>query len=683
MRIVSYRNLIAGTIALFLAASVSYAAETPVGKTNLTITTEPASYAFVKGDSSKFRALHWMDDDYAFGVKDFTSSTQLQDDVTLEAEGHGVPEDGDYSGLMTLQKEDYGYLRFDYDEFRKYYSNAGGYYQPFTNDLNSNYTDKELALNIGKFGFEGGLRMKNIPEITLDYEREFKNGTKSRLTWAYVKDAASGASKKIAPSWQEIDEVVDSFDAKAADTFYGFDWKGQQHWEFVRSKNLRHEQLLANTPTASDYAIVDQYTEPRADVIASTFNVGKWFWKDKAYGSGGYRYSQINSRELESIYTENGNGVPQQFFSYSEQVRNAYSDTMLTSQTGVASFMTTLFSPLTAITRFKAEAVHVRGESTYLKDNKVGFPDGSIDDIDVANNQQKLMNYGESVSLRYNGIARTAIYNEYEFQQTRNNLYDNFTSGPATEFHYQDISHQFRGSETLGAQFVPWDKVTMTIQGKYRQDDLRYNHALISGSPTILIDSQVVATNEAETRLAWKPARWFQPSFRYQLMDKKYQTVTQKFNDDAVETAQEMSVYTWDVTSQPIDSLLLTASFSYTDGKVITPVRYSDTAAAIPTYNFDSYATVFSAEYELTKTVSLTSVMDYIRASNFNDFSAIGMPYGADFTQTDVTVGCRWKVKEDLTLEPKYAYYEYRDGGSDVGHFSANVIWLEAKINWG
>ncbi len=115
---------------LFAGVGNGLAAEAPTNTQNveMSITADPARYTFVKGDASKFRALHWEDNGFAFGAKDFTFKDELGDNVTVESEGHGIPEDGDYSGLVRITKEDIGYILFDYNQFRKYYSNAGGYY---------------------------------------------------------------------------------------------------------------------------------------------------------------------------------------------------------------------------------------------------------------------------------------------------------------------------------------------------------------------------------------------------------------------------------------------------------------------------------------------------------------------------------------------------------------------------
>lgn len=707
---ISRRGLIAFLSLSFLSWPIClHAAETPAGATNLNIdvTAEPVRYSFVSGDESRFRALHWIDEGFVTGVKDFTAKEEFADNVSLETEGHAIPEEADYSGFVSLKKEDVGYINFDYNQFRKYYSNGGGFYRPFTS-LSQNYTDKELALDIGKFGVEAGLTMPHAPMIVLNYDRDYKQGTKSRLSWADVRDTAVGVigspvQKKIAPSWQNIDEIVDSFGARISDTFAGFNWKAQQNWEYVRTKNMREEKnLSANTaPTSAlgdaNQKIRDQYTEPRSDLITTTLGLDRWFSKERVFVSSGYRFSQMDSRELENIFELNQNGVPMTF-SNAEQVRDAHSDNLYTSQTWVGSIMTNLSKGLGVISKMKVEAIRRHSESTYPKDLLNGAtagtdaapvtPDGIVDQITVSENQEKVMRYGEGVSIRYTGIPRLAVYNDYDFEQAKSNLYEDRRSVSASEvFNRQDITHMNRFVGTLGGQFVPWNQFTMTLQGRYRVDDIDYDHVRYTSdssttAKSVFIDAQDIRTDEVSAKFAYRPCRWFQPAFRYQLQDKGYKTWGLPSNDVPVDTALVSSIYTWDLTSQPLDDLLLTASFSYQDGKIITPDRFSVTRAAIPSFSFDSYNSLFSAEYSLTKDLVLTGTADYIRAANFVDFSAIGMPYGADFHEVDATVGLRWTAKKDLTIEPKYAWYQYRANEAEVGSFNAQVIWLEVNSKW-
>ncbi len=675
----------------------------------ITLVMEPVRYVAINGDAAQFRAHHWMSTSYAGGVKEFSFEDELPDGVSISMEGHAIPNNGDYGGELKLTKEELGYLLFDYKQFRKYYNASGGVFNGFS-VLSSNDTDKDLSLNIGEFSAEAGLRRENLPELTLNYTREFKTGTKSRLSWTSVTvgPTASGGSpdvlRKIGPSWQEIDEIVDKFDIKAEDDFAGFNWQAEQGWEYVRSRNTRQEKYLSNTPNGasgsnSDQRIRDQVTEPRSDLITTVLGLNRWFMKDKLYTSSGYRFSQINSRELENIFEYDQNGRIRSF-SNAEQVRDAHSDNLFTTNTWVGNVTAYLMKTFSVSTKTKVESIERTSASTYPKDRRNGatlgtdaspiVPDGIMDQVDVSENQNKMINVGEGVYLRFTGIPRTAIYNEYEFQQTRNKLYEDRRSNSAGEvFNREDISHMYRGSGVLGASFIPWDTVTLTSDVRHREDQINYNHVhysndSTSGAKSVFIDGQYIQTDELSTKIRLKPCRWFQPSFRYQYQNKGYETWGLSDSDNRQESGITSHIYTVDIVIQPTDSLLTTTSFSTQRGRMFTPAdNKNPSTPLIPTYNFDVLTALFSAEYAFKEDLVLTGITQWSDAGDFNNLGGI-LSYGADYTEFDLSVGLRWTPKKDMTIEPKYSYYRYDPSPDlEVGGYNASVISLDVNFKWG
>ncbi len=678
----------------FGIAGTAFAAETPVSNPNVNLTMEPARYANVLGDSDKFRQVNWISDGYAGGVKDFSLEEKMQNEVTLSMEGHAIFDEHDYGGKLSLTKEDVGFINIDFDQFRKYYDNAGGFFRRF-NTIKSATLDRELAMDIGKFSIDAGLRREKLPDVDLIYEREYREGTKSRLSWTSVTDAGDlgSVARKIGPSWQYNDEIVDSFEAKAEDRFNGFEWHASQRWEYAREKSMREEQNLATTSTASDSKIRDQFLEPRSDVITTVIGASKWFMKERVFAGSNYRFSQIDARELENIFEYNANRVLTNF-NFPEAVRDAHSDSHYVMNTFVQSLMTTLWQPLTLSTKFKVESAYRHSESLHPLDASPSSaggstPNGAIDQMDVSENQQKIERYGESVSIRYDGISRVALYNEYEFQQERNNLYEDRQSASAGEvFNRQDIAHMYRANGTLGAQVFPWDFLTWTGQFRYGEDQIHYNNVRYtnnstSGAKSVFVDGQVIDNTEFSSKVTYKPCPWFQPSFRYQLQNNRYDTWGLSDDDQVVGAIMDSSIYTWDAVIQPMKDLLTTVAFSIQDSFVLTPAQNSSTSAQAPRFNSNVYNWLVGADYALKQNLMLTSAFQYTMAANFTDFSNFGIPLGADFRESEISLGLRWEAKKDFTLEPKYSFYHYETNpDAAVGNYNANVLWLEAKAKW-
>ena len=316
---------------LFLLAVFPSRAEE---EASLSIQAMPARYISVDGDDEKFQAHHWMKDGFVGGIRDASASAVFQNGVSLEAGGHALVDQNDLGAAFSLKKEGLGFARADFSEFRKYYDGTGGI-NHFFSTLQANETNKELALDIGRLSLETGIAAEGWPGLSFLYDRHFKDGAKSRLTWTAVKEGT--VTRSIGPSWQDVDEITDTFALKADHTLAGFQISGEQRWEFVRSDMTREERSLSTTATASDKKIRRQDQQPESNLMTTTLNAQRDFLGEKLFLSGGYRFSHMDNREFESIIETNAAGVATNF-SNPKQIRNARADNDYDAHTWVNSF---------------------------------------------------------------------------------------------------------------------------------------------------------------------------------------------------------------------------------------------------------------------------------------------------------------------------------------------------------
>ncbi|MBP9865339.1 MAG: hypothetical protein KBC91_02925, partial [Candidatus Omnitrophica bacterium] len=254
-----------GLLGLLLIAALPRFVYAEDAQASASITAAPLRYVFVQGDENKFREHHWIQDDYGGGIEEFSlEEKNIPTDFSVSVDGHVNPADNDYSTLIHAEKTDLAYLDFDYEEFSKFYDNSGGVYYPFKN-LSSIALDRELELEIGRIHVEAGLLIPDKPRLTVAYDRHYKQGSKSRLTWGAVKEGS--ITRSIAPSFQEIDEMVDSVELTQSHTIKETEIKGRQYWEWMSTKSMREEQNFATTGVAADNKIRDQYQKPESHVF--------------------------------------------------------------------------------------------------------------------------------------------------------------------------------------------------------------------------------------------------------------------------------------------------------------------------------------------------------------------------------------------------------------------------------
>ena len=123
-------------------------------------------------------------------------------------------------------------------------------------------------------------------------------------------------------------------------------------------------------------------------------------------------------------------------------------------------------------------------------------------------------------------------------------------------------------------------------------------------------------------RAALRPWRFIQPAFRYQFRDDNYRTRTES-DPFAVDTGSTSHIYTYDVTLQPTQDLLVTASFSRQDVATRTPAEHSSVAQT-PTFNAGVGTWLLSVSQTVNEALAFEASLQHSRADNFDDFSANG-----------------------------------------------------------
>lgn len=663
----------------------------------------PIRYAAVSGSVGKFRAHHWMKAGFASGLKDLTAKFVLPNGTTVHSEAHAIIDENDLGAAIDIEKENLGFVNFDYTEFRKYFDTTGG-----SNRLlpvfSGTEAAKDLTLDIGKFGLETGLTLEGWPELGFGYEREFKDGAKSRLSWPQVKEGT--ITRKIAPSWQDIDEMVDMFALHANDELAGFTLRGEQQWEFVRSENYRVEEQLGRTGTTSDSKIRRQDQAPESNLMTTTLGAERHFLDDRVFTSASYHFAHLRNREFESLLEYDINGVSTNY-TYPEQKPNNRADSSYNSHTWVGNLTTSPWQSFTFGTRLKSEVISRRSNSTYNHDFRYTNTSGSAtapnsiaDATMYSLSDLKAARWGENISLRYTGLPRTALYTELELEQTRALMREDrrAVDGPDTgdgttnvteTFNRETVASIRRGVWSLGGQVAPWPFLNITshlrhVRSNTDYDDQRESDPGTTTARSAFFDGQGIQTEEFMLRTTLRPSKWLRSSLRYQLRTDKYATRVE--TEPIVKTASRSHIYTYDVSLQPHRDVSATASFSRQNAWVTTPARYFQTipfvnnSSNIPTFKADVNTWLLGLDYTPPAPVSFNTTLLYSWADNFNDFSEVGQPFGAEFDRLDLTTGMKWQVRDGTTVGTEYAFYHYNPNDNvEPGDYNAHVIWFDVS----
>lgn len=662
----------------------------------LTVDGAPMRYTFVDGDSHKFREQNWMKENYAGGVDEFNiEGKNLPENISVSMEGHAIVEDNDYETNFRVEKKDFGYVLFEYQEFSKFYDDSGGVYEPF-GAFRAPTLNRELELEIGHLRIETGMTLPDIPQIAVAYERHFKDGSKSRLTWASV--IQNGIARAIAPSFQDIDEIVDSVELKESHTLKGFEIQAEQGWEWMSSEMMREERSLSTTGTAADRKIRDQVQQPKSRIFTTTESVGRWFRNETLFTGVAYHYLNLENSEVENMFEMNENrGITN--FTNPKQIRNARADNEYDAHTWTANFMMTPLSWLNITTHLRSEIIGRSGDSIYPSDSTPvaaagAAPDNVINTTEISHADDKVRSIGEGLSLRFTAIPRTALYNDFEFEQVRNWLSEDRNSragqsaANANEiFGRETITYISRGIWTIGGQCVPVYWATLTAHFRFNQnnsdyEDERETQPGATAAKSAFFDALNIQTHELATHLTLKPKPWLRPSVRYRYQIRDYMSSVE--NQGEVETEMDSHIFTFDTSVQPRSNLLIIGGFSPQYAWVESPLASEHPGdGGPPRFQANIYTWFLNLEYDFNDRLSFLSSLEHSITDNFNDFTTSGLMLGVGYNQVNVSFGFNWKINQTVSIRSDYSFLHYAaDDSVDLSDYNANMIGLKTKVEW-
>lgn len=683
------------TLSLFLFSTPLFAKES-AHQISGSITPAPVQYAFVDGDKHKFRELHWMEEGYDGGFENFElEETYVPADIKAVVDGHAMVRNNDYEVNALVEKKDLGYLNLEYQEFSKYYDDSGGVYYPFP-VLSPHSLNHDLELQIGHLRFETGLRVEEMPQLSFAYERSFKDGDKSRLTWTPV--VVNGVTRGIGPSFQNVKEVVNVIELRQGHTLKGFELNGSQTWEWSSAKLSRQEQSLSSNTTASEHKLRVQDQRPEYHLFTTTETVERWYREESVFTGAAYNFLRLRNSEIENIFEMNESGAIVNF-SNPKQVRNARADNEYDSHTWTGNVMVQPISWLNVTTKMRTELADRSGNSSYPQDTTPAsaggsVPDGIINNTELSRTEDKVARIGEGLSIRVTSIPKTALYNEFEFEQLRNWLSEDRDSQRGQSapnaneiFGRETIALMSRGIWTLGAQVVPvrwlnWTSHFRLNRSNTDYDDKRETQPGATAAKSAFMDAMNISTQELATRFTFRPKRWLKPSFRYQFQRTHYDTRAEDLA--SVSTFMQSHSLTFDLSVQPRHNLLVIVGVSPQYAWIVTPARNDISGSNVPRYQANVLTWLLNLSYSFNEHVSLIGGLDYSHANNFVDFTANGLPLGAAFHQVNLSTGLNWKLSELITLMTEYAFLHYNPYGVvDNSDYSGHVVSLRTKFNWG
>jgi hypothetical protein len=610
------------------------------------------------------------------GIEDFRYQKMI-DKSTLTLDGRALFDQNDYKLSLDLRRDDVGFLRFSYDEFRTWSNGDGGYYPP----ANQWYplSDDALALDRGNFTFEGGLTLNNVPQVAFKYTHAFREGEKNSTIWG-ITHPTINVTQGLSPTVNRIDERSDTFQLDLAKTVKATDLGVGVRFE---NGELNNALRITESPGEPGQQRITDRQKTTYDLFnAHAFTESRL--RQNLLFSAGYAYSSLDNQisgsriygaDFDTGYTP----APQNGAGYYGLAGGSQLDEHVLN-------LNLMYRPRPALAiipsmRFQNQELdaHSSGSQTLGAFAPVPY---------TARSDGNRFDLRERLDLNYTGITNSTLYARGEWTQGTGDLTENGGLGLVSGIGVPPVQRQtddtrFFQKYSAGIRWYPTRRAILDFGGDYKIHRYDYDHdvdstpndpASVNRYPAYLV-TQDLESYGGKTRLTLRPWRNVTLVSRYEYQLSTIHTKPDGISElGEVESSEMRShIFAQDVSWTPWSRLNLQAGLNYVWSTTTTPA--SDYTQAVLDAQNNYWAVNFSSTFVVNDKTDLTLGYLYYRADNYEDNSAFGVPYGAGAEEHNVSTGITRRIRDNIRLFLRYGYSCYTDetfGGNE--DFHAHVV---------
>lgn len=552
----------------------------------------------------------------------------------------------------------------------------------------------------GHYWFEGGLRVPNLPDVTLRYDRLFRDGDKSSTSWGDSGMTGGLGSRGFAPAFRDIDETRDIISLeisqqlpKLSDTELGLGVTYESS-EIDNSLNIVRRPgeagserfVTQNDSVDSDVYSVHAYsTTPLADGRARVS--ASYSYTNLQNDLGGSRiYGDMFASAYDPMF---GNRQP-----FDEGYFDLSGDSELRRHVGALTWMVQPNDAVRMTLTLRGEGADIESDSAFTETN-VGFPPAltpSSEDLAV-NTDSTVRRLAERFELRHTGFENLVLFFRADLEQADIDLSETEveTATSTIDLLHETDSDLTSAKYVLGALWYPHSRVNLAARYRYLMRDNRFVNRVDSTSDNTsnnrfpaFITSQDVTTRGGDLRATWRAHDTLRLTTRYDIAFTEITNGSEGLAElDAVEiTTHAVST---SATWTPMGSMYIQADARYVDSETDTPANrigggVGDTA---PDFDNDYWNATVNLGIALDDHTDLENRYFYYRASNYTDNSLSSQPYGADVEERGVAISIRRQWSDTLATRIRYAYFRNEDdrsGGNDDYEMSALTGSLEVTF---
>ena len=642
------------------------------------------------GDRAQFEQEHRLLGNQVFGgIGDFHYERAIGSDAQLVLDGHAIFDTNDYKLRLNLSQQELGYVQIGYEGFHNWYDGNGGYFRPNGRFFAPPFS--EMHIDRGEAWIELGLRVPDLPEITLRYSRELRDGQKDSTAWGDTTlTGIPGAIRNIAPAFRNIDETRDIISLEISKTFSNTDVLLGMNYEHAESDNSINTWRGAGLTLPTAFPVgaqrfVNQHQNDSVDLF-SGHAITETRFSDSLWFTSGYSYTtaendlsgtRIFGNEFDPAF-----GEPIPTLSRSD---HTYLDLAGTAQVDQHIFNANFFwlptKDVTALMAFRYTHEDRDSSSSFLafepQPNVAPFtplnPEGGFHygtgTPTFGAKSAEYNQFAQSLELRYVGFRDWLFYAQAELKEEY---------GHVNEFHTTDEfaapldkDTQLIGQKyTIGFNWYPLSKLNLATQ--YYHQVSSYDNDLFNSQDQRLI-GQDWQTDDANVRVTFRPE--IPAALGMLSLITRYDFMRTAINaqwavDGEPLAARQTGVVTQHVLSEsitwnPLTRLYLQGDVSYVLNQTETPASsinlVPNTSPTVVDFRNDYWTITAGGGYIINDKTDLHVQYTFYRANDYFNNSAVALPYGMGATEHTASAMLTRQLTKQVRLRLSYTYFNYSD----------------------
>ena len=617
------------------------------------------------------------------GIEDLHYESEVAKKTTFTLDGRSIFDDHDYSVGLGLVRDDLGFVRVHFEDFRTWDSGDGGYIP--TGPLSYALPGDPLALDRGLISFEMGLSKPDVPQITFKYSHNYRNGDESSTLWGPVHDP-NNSTYRANPGIDIINETSDTFQLDLTHHYKKVNYGAGVSYETGNLNNANELTFWQGEP------IQQKSTEQQGvsyDMLSTHVFAETWI-KDNLFLSTGFMYdnldetftgSQIYGDDFDVAYSPVYPGLGYGYTSLNGGAReNEY-----IMNANLMWMPTKTFSIIPSL-RVQEEDWNANsaGTGTLGTDTQDFNSNSGSDSLDVC----------ERLDVRYTGVTNWVFNAGGQWTEGQGSLHENggltqvngIGQGPV-QF-ATDNSRLFQ-KYSASARWYPVRQASLDIGGYYKINTYDYNitqdntpNDLSTGNayPGFLV-YQGFDTLDGNIRLTLHLPKNVMLVSRYEY---QYSTISTRPDPASGLNQQDSSTMNSQIIGQnaswtPLEWLGLQAGFNYVLSTTKTPA--SDYTQAILNSQNNYWTVNFNSDFVLNEKTDLNLGYFYYRAADGQNNIVGGLPLGTDAEEHSVTATLTRRISKNLRWNLKYAFSHYADYASG-GNFDYNDHLIYSSLQY-